>query len=357
MGANLRTLVRVLRASGPIPASSVPHCALALLVSILRSPFSLWERKRVESLTRGGIAAPDPVFIVGHWRSGTTHLYSLLARSPEFAYVPPLAVGMPWDFLTLGAALRPILERALPADRFIDRMAVDPDSPQEDEIALASMQTLSYYHGIYFPHRFSEHFKAGIFFDGCDEGQISDWQAMARLFLGKVALQQPGRRLLIKNPVYTTRIDMLREMWPNARFIHIHRNPYIVFRSTRNFYRALFRELALQASDKVDLDTVILEAYPRMMQRLDHDSARLPQAHYVELSFDELEARPLETAERIYDALGLSGFEAARSDMESYVNATRDYRKNTYRFTAEDNRLVEKHWGDYIRKWGYEVPT
>jgi hypothetical protein len=93
------------------------------------------------------------------------------------------------------------------------------------------MQPLSFYHGIYFPRRLEERFRQGVFFDGCGVAAIARWRRRHVLFLEKLALLQPGRRLLIKNPVYSARISMLREIWPEAKFIHIYRNPYRVQRA------------------------------------------------------------------------------------------------------------------------------
>jgi len=67
---------------------------------------------------------PDPVFIVGVHRSGTTHLGNLLAASGQFGYVSPIAAGLPWELLTLGTWLRPPLEKTIPEDRLIDRVRV-----------------------------------------------------------------------------------------------------------------------------------------------------------------------------------------------------------------------------------------
>jgi hypothetical protein len=356
MGANPGTLLQVLARNGPIPPSRWPHALLALTASLARAPFTAYERDHVRRKRDQARAMPAPVFIVGHWRSGTTHLYSLLARSSRFAYVSPLAVGLPWDFLVMGRLLRPLLERALPKDRFIDRMAVNPDSPQEDEIALASMQAVSFYHGLYFPRRFRQNFDAGIFFDGCREKEVRRWQEALRLFLEKIALEQPGRRVLIKNPVYTARVAMLRAMWPDAKFIHIYRNPYVVFQSTRNFYRKLLPEFALQPHDQVDTDRTILEAYPRMMDALLTDTAQLPEGSFAEVCFETFEQQPLAEAERIYRTLGLEGFETDRPAFQSYLDSIGDYRKNTYPFPPEDNRRVEHHWGRFIRRWGYHPP-
>lgn len=357
MGANISTLVQILAQNGPVPLSCLPHVAIALGAAVLRWPFSqgetIWVAQKGRSLT----AQPDPIFIVGHWRSGTTFLYSVLSRSPEFGYVSPLATGLPWDFLTLGNGLRPILEKALPRHRFIDQVQVNPDSPQEDEIALANMQTVSFYHGLYFPEHFRENFDAGIFFDGCNPTQIETWKQAVALFFKKLQMEQPQKRLLIKNPVYSARIQLLRTLWPGAKFIHIYRNPYIVFQSTRNFYRALFQELSLQSFDQVDIDAVILESYPRMMELLAHDTATLSAPDFVDVRFETFEANPLGELERIYETLALDEFETVKSAFATYLESQGTYRKNRYQFPDEDNEKVRISWKYWLERWGYEPPN
>src|SRR4051812_35165630 len=63
-----------------------------------RLPFMALERARVRRRLAKAPPMPAPVFIVGHWRSGTTHLYNVLSRSSAFGWVPPFAAGLPWDF-------------------------------------------------------------------------------------------------------------------------------------------------------------------------------------------------------------------------------------------------------------------
>jgi hypothetical protein len=70
-------------------------------------------------------------FIVGYWRSGTTHLHNLIGQSEHFGYISPLAVGLPWNILGIVRLFQPLLELALPRDRHVDNVAVTPNSPQE----------------------------------------------------------------------------------------------------------------------------------------------------------------------------------------------------------------------------------
>src|SRR5512133_192469 len=101
------------------------------------------------------------------------------------------------------------------------------------------MQPLSYYHAIYFPRRFAEHFRRSVLLEGCSAAELELWYRRHRYFLAKVSLDQDGRRLLVKNPVYTSRIGLLSAIWPNAQFVHIHRDPRRVFVSTVHSFHTL----------------------------------------------------------------------------------------------------------------------
>lgn len=340
---------------GGVAPARLPQAALALGSALGRWPFTTaeraymaWKRPRLAPLQ-------PPVFIVGHWRSGTTHLYNMMSKA-DFGFVPPLAAGMPWDLLGLVALLRPLLERALPPDRFIDKIPVLPDSPQEDELALANMCPVSFYHGIYFPKRFAEHFAHGIFLEGCSATEVAAWRDAFRLLLDKLAIQQDGRRIVVKNPVYTARIALLCEMIPGAKFIHVHRNPYEVFVSMRNFYKKLFRELALQDWDHLDVDEIILDTYPRMMERFAAESAELPAGSFVELGYRELVEDPLGALETVYGTLELDGFAAARPRVEAYLETVRGYQKNRFEMSDEAARLIEARWRPWLGRWGYQRP-
>lgn len=42
------------------------------------------------------------------------------------------------------------------------------------------------------------------------------------------------KRLVLKSPVHTARVKLLLELFPDAQFVYIHRDPYDVFRSAVN---------------------------------------------------------------------------------------------------------------------------
>ncbi|HYW34451.1 MAG TPA: sulfotransferase [Balneolaceae bacterium] len=356
MGARLGNLFQLFSQQQGVLPSKWPFVLAFMGSALARSPFSMIDRwiasrkKAVENLE-------PPVFIVGYWRSGTTHLHNLLGQSPDLGIITPLGSGLPDELLTLGTWFEPLLQKGLPEDRGVDRVAVNPQSPQEDEIPVANLQKLSVFHALYFPANFRKNFNRGVFFDDVSDNEIEEWKSAMLYFIGKVAIHQDKQPLLIKNPVYTTRIHLLRDLWPNARFIHIYRNPYRVFRSTKYYYPEIIDELGLQAYDPAEIEPVILNSYPRMLNKLYEDTNDLPENQFVEVQYEKLDENPVEVLKKIYHQLNLpGGWEAAKSSTEAYLKSIADYRKNTYSYAPEDFEKVNENWGKYVNKWGYDLP-
>ena len=354
-GADPLTLLAVLWQAGGASRAGWGRAAGALAASLARAPMSLAEAAVTPLLRRGRPLALPPLFLLGHWRSGTTHLSNVLGKA-GFAIVDPVSVGLPWDTLLLGRWLRPLLVRALPKGRFIDQVAVNPDSPQEDETAVANMTLLSYFHAIYFPRAFERFYRRGLFLEGARPALVRQWELRLDRFLWKLERLQPGRTLLVKNPVYTARVAQLARLYPGARFLHIVRNPHEVFASTRSFFPKMFEALALQPWDRVEVERVVLESYPRLMEPLLAESAALPPGRFAETSFEAFERQPLVELERVWHELALPDFEASRPRMADYLGGVRSYTRAARRFPARDIELVERHWRRYLDHWGYGRP-
>ncbi|MGF1570332.1 MAG: sulfotransferase [Nodosilinea sp.] len=353
-GSTLNTLLNLLLANGPVALNRWPQVAIALAVALARWPFSTAERVVFGLTQQRAEPMAAPIFIVGYWRSGTTHLHNLMGQTQQFGYITPLATGLPWDILGLVRALEPFLAKALPPDRFVDNVAVTLDSPQEDSIPLATMGADSYYHGLYFPAQFEAHFRRDVFGAGAG-ADLDHWRHLHRHLLQKVAIHQGGRPLLIKNPVYTGYVRHLRELWPTAKFIHIYRNPYRVFPSTRHYFTRLLPELALQSYGELPIEPLIFESYPYLLEALKTDTAALPSHQFAELRFEDLQADPLGELAALFEQLELPDFAAARPRLERYLADLGDYRQNQYSLDPETAAKIEAHWGEYVRRWGYEV--
>lgn len=351
MGARLTTLLRVLRDYGPVAPEHRRLVAMMVLSAAARSPFRLWEAARFARLRRSRSPPEPPLFIIGHWRTGTTHLHGLMGCSPAFGHISPIASGLPDELLTLGTWLRPLLERALPEDREVDRVAVTPTSPQEDEIPLANLQNLSVFHAVYFPRHFQALIDRGVFLDGVGEPQIARWARLAKEFADKVAIHQGASRIVIKNPVYTGRLARLCGIWPGAQFIHIRRNPYEVFVSTRRYYRTLLPKLALQPFAEIDIDDFVLTTFTRLMDAFEAERGCLSARHLVEVSYERLCRDPVAVLADIHARLGLPAWEATRPRLAQYLATVDGYRTNADPISAIDRAKVDARWPDAVAAW------
>lgn len=298
-----------------------------------------------------------PIFIIGHMRSGTTHLHNVLSRANQFTTVPPLASGMPWEALGLAKLIRPLIEQYFPERRLIDNMLLEPNSPTEDELALANMAPGSYYHALYFPKHFERNYYRALFAD--DRARRDKRRRCERIYYysRKMSMLGPDKPLLLKNPAYTAEVTMLKTLWPGAKFIHIYRNPYRVFASTRRMFEIFMRELSLQTRGDIPIDEIILNTYPRMMKHLLNDTAELPTQDLVHVRFEDFETSPLAETKRIFDALGLDGFATARPLIGNYLKTIKGYNKGRYQFTGEDVDKVSRRWGSFVARWGYRAPA
>ena len=354
MGVSISNLFRLFRMYG-WPEKGHRGTALMFFLSALaRLPFALLEAAYV-AMKRNGVE-PDPVFILGHWRSGTTHLYNVMSKSSRFHFISPFATALPEAFLVLTKLFRPLLVKTLPKGRYIDGVPVKEDSPQEDEIALSNLTANSFFHALYFPRDFYQTYNRGLFFDGVPQEQVEEWQARVKEFYLKLQIEGADKRLLIKNPVYTARVKELLKLYPKAKFIHIHRNPYKIFFSMRNFYAKLLAEFPLQKFEFENLDDHILATYSRMMENLERDTLGLPADQFIEVRFEDMQKNPLQELERVYRKLDLGNFAEDRQVYTKYLEGVKGYQKNVYNFAEKDLKKVEVHWQRFIKRGGYDRP-
>ena len=84
-----------------------------------------------------------PLFVLGHYRSGTTHLQNLLALDPQFAAPTLFQTLNPHTFLANERLGAPLADRLIVRHRYQDAMALGAGLPGEDEFALGAMTGLS----------------------------------------------------------------------------------------------------------------------------------------------------------------------------------------------------------------------
>ena len=294
-----------------------------------------------------------PVFILGLWRTGTTHLHYLMARDPQFGYLKNhQAFTFNFSLLSLDR-LNKILSIFVPGRRPQDNVKVTLDDPAEEEQPFCTTTTRSSIHSFFFPHNRS-YFNKYHLFEGIDEKEKEQWRMDYLYLLKGIVFYGKKKDLLLKNPHNTGRVKELLELFPQAKFIFIHRDPYTVFRSTRKLYNRMINSQFLQHCSQKEIEQIIVNDNALILRKYLSERGLIPTGNLVEIAFDDLEKKPLDTMESTYHTLGLEGFEEALPHMKEYLDSVRKYRRNTYRPLPKALReRIQTEWGFWFEEFGY----
>src|SRR5207247_10217735 len=124
--------------------------------------------------------------------------------------------------------------------------------------------------------------------------------------------KHPDKRLVLKSPPHTCRIPEILKLFPEARFVHIVRNPYAVFPSTVNLWKTLFETHGLQRPTFEGLEESVLRTFVKMYDRFEADRHLIRDSRLVETRYEDLIRDPLPQLEDLYERLELGDFAAAR---------------------------------------------
>jgi hypothetical protein len=294
-----------------------------------------------------------PIFILGHWRTGTTLLHELLILDPRHGYPTTYECLAPNHFLLTERFMTRWLYFLAPSRRPMDNMRAGFDRPQEDEFALCMLGALSPYHTIAFPNR-PPQCQEYLDLEGVKPSALRRWQRTLIQFLKKITYKT-GKRLVLKSPPHTARIKVLREMFPGAAFIHIVREPYVVYPSTVKLWKAMYEKHGLQKPTFAGLEEHVLGTFVRLYERLEEGKKLLPREQFYELRYEELIADPASELRKIYEYFGWGGFDEMLPRLREYLASIAGYETNTYQLSAEDRARVTERWGDVIRRYGYDA--
>jgi hypothetical protein len=297
--------------------------------------------------------AGPPIFILGHWRTGTTLLHELLICDERFGYPTTYECMTPNHFLLSEAFFTRWLNFLAPSSRPMDNMKAGFDRPQEDEFALCMFGVGSPYLTIAFPNR-PPQCQEYLDMEGVPAAGLRRWKRAFKQFLLRVTYKT-GKRLVLKSPPHTARIKTLAPMFPGAIFIHIVRDPLVVFPSTVNLWRTLYKTHGLQTPTFAGLQEHVLQTFVRLYDRLEEGKKLLDAERFYELRYEDLIQDPVAAMKKIYDHFQLGGFDQYLPRLQAYLATIKGYETNKYQVTDEQRAEIAKHWGDVIRRYGYSV--
>lgn len=329
---------------------------MACVVS-LSTPFneSLWLIQRLflgRKVDATQLKQP-PLFILGHWRSGTTLLHELMVLDPHRSSPSTFQCFAPHHFLVSEWAFVRFGKWMLPSKRPMDNMVAGWERPQEDEFALMNLGLPSPYRWLAFPNVEPPDLNY-LDWQNISPADETRWVNGLRNFL-KAVTYRTERPLVLKSPTHTGRVKVLAKAFPGAKFIHITRDPRSLFPSTCRLWQSL---TAVQAFQKPDPDRVrpyVVECLQRMYRAFHAGIADLPDHQIVNVRYEDLVADPVACVRSVYEQLDLEGFETLSEPLNQWVTEHhRGYEANRHSLPAEDEAMIREAWSDYFERYGYD---
>ena len=310
----------------------------------------------------------DPVFVLGHPRTGTTLLHSLLALdSDQFYICNTFCSGFPHCFLWFENIGKKLFASVISTTRPMDNMRLHFDLPQEDELATCLLTGGFYspYMSLYFP-RDEKDFRPYQTFRDVNKDEVNVWTKAFQHLCRKLSIRdqlQMGkrRRLLLKSPCHTGRVRHLLQLHPNALFVHVHRHPIDVFLSSVHMANTTYGYMFLQQPRPGDLKEYILKQGEILLQEYMEcvdEGVLVEGKNWTEISFEELTQNPFATVQSIYHKLGLEIKDLYQEELQLYCDKTLDgYQRNQYNesyLNADVLHEVKMRWKGQFDRWGYK---
>ncbi|MBP5197290.1 MAG: sulfotransferase [Bacteroidaceae bacterium] len=307
----------------------------------------------------------DPFFILGHWRSGTTFVHNIFAQDPHFAHTTTYQTCFPHLMMRWQWLFKFFMNLAIPERRPTDYMPLSVDQPQEEEFALQNTCPITYYNFWVFPKSMREYCDRFLTMKKATREETEEFkeqfQKLVKISIWNTENLHPEGykydrlQYLSKNPPHTGKVKILTEMFPEARFLHLRRNPYTVFESSRAFISETMVPLQWNCITMEELEQNILYAYRELYFAYEEQKKYIPEGHLMEVKFEDIEHNPYETIKSIYEKLSLPNWEEAEPQIRKYIESQRRYKKNSYSYEPRTIKLVNEAIGDLIPQMGYDL--
>lgn len=336
-----------------VSPSKYPMVFRIWLFVILTQPFQ-WLQKLLfhYRIKQVDLENEPPVFIIGHWRSGTTHLHYIMARDPQFAFLTNYQAFLLNVSLIGRTWLKVLLTPLMPNKRPQDNVKMTPDEPAEEEQPFTNHSSRSGMQSFFFPKNTKYHERYHLF-QGIKPWQKRKWRVDYTFLLKTISYVNGKKRLVLKNPHNTSRVKELLELFPNAKFVFIHRHPYDIFLSTRHHYKKVISTQFLQEFSEEETEERILYFFETMLPKYLAERHLIPAGNLVEVSYDELDRQPMETVQKIYETLQLPNRDTAYPAIQTYLDTVKNYEKNQFELEERVKEQVRRRWDFAFREWGY----
>jgi omega-hydroxy-beta-dihydromenaquinone-9 sulfotransferase len=308
---------------------------------------AFWGRRLKESSFHG-----PPIFIIGHWRSGTTLLHELLVLDERLSSPSTFQCFAPHHFLVSEWFFRKFCGWLLPNRRPMDNMAAGWDRPQEDEFALVNLGLPSPYRRIAFPNQPPPDIEY-LNTESLSDSERERWGEGLERFLKSVSYRTE-RPIVVKSPTHTGRVATLAKIFPNAKFIHITRDPRALFPSTVRLWHSLDQVQGLQVPSGEGVEPYVIQCLQVMYDAFHRQRDSIAPGNLIDIRYEDLVKDPVGQIEQIYRTLRLGDFAHVRETLQEWCDTShREYQTNRHELPPDQESLIRENWSEYFERYGY----
>lgn len=357
-GCDFITLIKLMwQNRRDLSIKKVPMMAFVMFMSLILTPVVWLEMLLHARKIKATVIEKPPIFIVGHWRSGTTFLTNIMAADHSKGYFTADKSYTHAVFITLGTFLKKLYPHILPNKRPMDNLKMGVDEPAEEVFALANFTKYSIIHMMSFPKN-ARFYAQCAFYDELNDRKKRRIRNSYEKVVKKLTYYTKGKQLILKSPDNTCRINMLLEMYPDAKFIHIYRNPYKVFPSTVGMFKTLFPIFSFEELDEStdrQAEDVILEIYEKLYEEYIEAKEHIPPENLIEIRYEDFVQQPKMYVQQIYSQLNIEGFEENKAAMFDYIDSQKTYKTNKHRLDQRNIRRINRRMKFFFKQYGYSM--
>ena len=349
-------LYQIIRSNNGLSGKGYLHLTPWILKTTAFEPLRWMEDARFRKKINAHVLTEDPVFILGYYRSGTTYLQRMFMQDQSFGYMSIFQSVLPEIMLTGEKSMTPVIDRIfglLKIQNQFHRIRMRwRNFPGEEDVALTSLLLKEGSQwGMLFPQHSTDYLEKYVLMKNISNADLQLWKKNYLFLLRKLSLANDGRRLVLKSPPNTARIKILLSLFPNAKFIHIIRNPFEVFTSMQRFWTVIKKNYVLGKLRDVNTDDLILDSYDKIMNQYLEEKDFIPPSNKTEITYEEFVRAPVVTMQNIYESLGLTRFENCKHVMNKFATEQNGYSRLQHNVDHETRQMISARWSRYIEYW------
>jgi hypothetical protein len=135
------------------------------------------------------------------------------------------------------------------------------------------------------------------------------------------------------------------------------RDPHVVFPSTVNLWKTLYRTHGLQRPTFAGLEEHVFSTFLRLHAKLEEGRRLVDADRFYELRYEDLVRDPVGQMQALYEHFHFGGFEPYLPRLQRYLETIKGYETNRYGLAPDKRAEISRRWGEVIHRYGYDCTS